>query len=95
MSYFQIRFPFTRELKFPQNGSFNFRFIKTVDTRQKPKKKNDLCVILVNLVNQLAYSRQNLHGGYCRSFAIILFTKFLEIHYYLNGDISFFDEFFC
>ena len=65
----------------PQNRSFNFRFIKTVDTRQKQKNKNDLCVIFVYLVNQFAYSSLNVHGDYCRSFAIIIFTKFLEIHY--------------
>ena len=80
--------PLTPVLKFPQNGSFNFRFIKTVETRQRAKKKNYLCVIFVYLVNQFAYSRRNLHGNYCCSFAIIMFRKFLEMHH-LNGDISF------
>ena len=46
----------TLVLKFPQNKSFTFRFIKTVVTK-KAKKKNDLCVIFVYLVNQFAYSR--------------------------------------
>ena len=62
-------------LKLPKNGSFNFDFIKIVDTKLliQNSKRNEFCVIIIYLGNHI----YQVKFAYGLLLQIIMFTKFL------------------